>query len=55
MGGVAKKKITKLGCEKCFCRVTYCTPVGMLYTVLGSSSLSKKKVILSQQKAYAKL
>jgi hypothetical protein len=30
MGGVAKKCITKLGCEKCFCRVTYWTPSEML-------------------------
>jgi hypothetical protein len=30
MGEVAEKKITKLGCEKYFCRVTYRAQMGML-------------------------
>jgi len=42
MGEVAKKEITKLGCEKWICRVTYCAPVGMLYRVPSSSFLTGK-------------
>jgi hypothetical protein len=36
IGGVVKEYITKLGCEKYFCRVTYCAPLEMhlgLYTI----------------------
>jgi hypothetical protein len=29
MGGVAKEYITKLGCEKYFCKVTYGAPLEM--------------------------
>jgi hypothetical protein len=30
MGGIGKKQITKLECEKCFCRVTFGTLLEML-------------------------